>query len=131
MNSRFSKVEMKAYRKLYEQTVEELAIYINERKSKRVSEEAKNLLKFDKVYKKFKFMTGMLAASVGFSFVLIIYLYTEEEETALYTVSALAAVGAFLLIRHTQNFSSTLDTEVRSINKTIKKLMKLISTEKY
>ncbi len=122
--SKYGRAEIKAYRDLYVDIVEKLADHISVTKDKRLGEETKELLHFNKVYRNMQMRTGILAAGISLTFVLIVYLYMMEEMTTLYIVSAGAAVGAFLMIRYTTQFSVVLDKEVRKVSKVSKKLMR-------
>ncbi len=122
--SKYGRTEIKEYRKLYVDIVEKLADHISVTKNKRLGEEAKELLHFNKVYRNMQLRTGILAAGISLTFVLIVYLYMMEEMTTLYIVSAGAAVGAFLMIRYTTQFSVVLDEEVKKVSKVSKKLMR-------
>jgi len=124
--SKYGREQIKAYRNTYVECVEELSAHISSTKDKRLGEEAKNLLNFNKVYRNMQWRTGILAASIALTFVLIVYLYMMKEMNALYAVSGISAVGAFFMIRYTTQFSEVLDKEVQNVSKVSKRLMKML-----
>ncbi|MBL4587371.1 MAG: hypothetical protein JKX84_09995 [Flavobacteriales bacterium] len=124
--SKYGREQIKAYRKIYVECVENLAAHISSTKNKRLGDEAKQLLHFNKVYRNMQLRTGILAASIALAFVLIVYLYMMKETNALYAVSGIAAVGSFFMIRYTTQFSAVLDKEVQNVSKVSKRLIRAL-----